>query len=134
MLAIHLNRDYDKGFKFNKQTELCPILATAVKSQLEAPSPMGTVATPPQGNALDTASSHNPMLLEALAIELGCAVEDIVDMELNVCDTQAGTLGGIRDEFVNVGRLDNQAMCWCSVQVRITCVCKSQFSLGRYDL
>lgn len=122
MLAIHLNRDIDKGFKFNKQTELCPILATSVKAQLEAPSPMGTVPSPPQGVAasggLEFTANHNPMLLEALSIELGCAAEEIVDMELNVCDTQAGTLGGIRDEFVNVGRLDNQAMCWCSIQVR----------------
>jgi aspartyl aminopeptidase len=122
-LAIHLNRDIgEKGFKFNKQTELCPILATSIKSQLEASSPAaGTDSAPPGGT--DFAASHNSMLLQALSIELGCAAEDIVDMELNVCDTQAGTLGGIRDEFVNVGRLDNQAMCWCSIQVFLLVLC-----------
>lgn len=29
-----------------------------------------------------------------LAAQLGCQVADIVDFELNVCDTQPGTLGG----------------------------------------
>ncbi len=39
-------------------------------------------------------SPHHPLLLEILAKELGVKVEDIVDFELNVCDTQDGVIGG----------------------------------------
>jgi hypothetical protein len=105
MLAIHLNRTIGTdGFNPNKQTELVPILATAARAQL-----LGTQ---------DDSKSHHNVLLEALAKEAGCAVAEIVDLELHCCDTQPGQIGGIKDEFVFVGRLDNLAMSWCSMQVR----------------
>jgi aspartyl aminopeptidase len=109
MLAIHLNRTVNsEGFKPNAQTELVPVLATAAKAQLDATVP----------GAQDT-GSHHSLLLHILAAEAGCDVADIVDLELNVCDTQAGQLGGALDEFVFCGRLDNLAMCWCSMQARL---------------
>ncbi len=37
---------------------------------------------------------HHPALLRVLAKELNCSTEDIVDFELNVCDTQPGVIGG----------------------------------------
>ena len=37
---------------------------------------------------------HHPALLKALAKELQCEPADIVDFELNVCDTVPGTIGG----------------------------------------
>ena len=37
---------------------------------------------------------HHPALLKALAKELQCEPGDIVDFELNVCDTVPGTIGG----------------------------------------
>lgn len=104
MLAIHLNRTIGTdGFNPNKQTELVPVLATAARAQLEGS---------------DDSAAHHPVLLDVLAKEVGCAPEDIVDLELNCCDTQPGVIAGIKDEFVHVGRLDNLAMSWCSMQVR----------------
>ncbi len=37
---------------------------------------------------------HHPVLLKALAKELQCEPADIVDFELNLCDTVPGTIGG----------------------------------------
>ena len=37
---------------------------------------------------------HHPALLKALAKELQCEPADIVDFELNVCDTVPGTIAG----------------------------------------
>ena len=37
---------------------------------------------------------HHPALLAALAAELRCSPDAIVDLELNVCDTQPGAIGG----------------------------------------
>ena len=39
---------------------------------------------------------HHPALLAALAAELRCEPSAIVDLELNVCDTQPGVIGGTR--------------------------------------
>jgi len=44
--------------------------------------------------------------------------EDIVDFELNVCDTQPATLGGLKDEFIFSGRLDNLCMSYTGLMVR----------------
>lgn len=116
MLAIHLNRDIrDTGFKPNPQNELTPILTASAKSQLE--SPMGTVASPPNDKDSSTTPPHHTALLQCIATELDCAVEDIVDIELNICDVQPGQLWGMQEEWVAVGRLDNLSMSWCSMQV-----------------
>lgn len=117
MLAIHLNRNIrDSGFKPNPQNELTPILAASAKSQLE--SPMGTVASPPSDTEAPKGARHHTVLLQCIAEQLGCAVEDIVDIELNICDVQPGQLWGVQEEWVAVGRLDNLSMSWCSMQVR----------------
>ena len=116
MLAIHLNRTIGTdGFNPNKQTELVPILATSARLQLEG----GAAASAAKGaDKADGPSSHHSALLDALAEAAGVDAGDIVDLELNCCDTQPGVIGGLRGEFVYVGRLDNLAMSWCSMQVR----------------
>jgi aspartyl aminopeptidase len=123
MLAIHLNRTIGTdGFNPNKQSELVPILATSARLQLEKPSSAatnGATATDAaSGSSEEKDAMHDSALLEALAEAAGCKAAEIVDLELNCCDTQPGQLGGLRDEFVFVGRLDNLAMSWCSMQVR----------------
>ena len=37
---------------------------------------------------------HHAVLMQLLAKQLGVQPEDIVDFELNVCDTQPGVIGG----------------------------------------
>ena len=131
MLAIHLNRTINSdGFNPNKQTELAPILATSARLQLEGAG-ADTTNTKDSDNGTGNGSDskgeengrmmHHPALLCALADAADCKAEDIVDLELNCCDTQPGQLGGLRDEFVFVGRLDNLAMSWCSMQVWQSC-------------
>jgi aspartyl aminopeptidase len=121
MLAIHLQRDLSTaGFNPNKQTQCTPLLASSIKSKLEggaAGAPAAAAARAATGGAegaagagpdsaspgaaagsegvgASAATRHHPLLLRLLAKELGCAVEDIVDFELNVIDTQAGVIGG----------------------------------------
>lgn len=43
---------------------------------------------------LQEQSFHHPLLLEILAKEVGASVEDIVDFELSLFDTQPGVIGG----------------------------------------
>ena len=111
MLAIHLNRDiYTAGFKPNHETELAPVLATEVKGKLAAAA----------GAAKDAAGEWTdaqcPLLLSLLADELGCAPGDIVDFDLNLCDVQPGSVGGAKEEFLFVGRLDNLASSFTALE------------------
>uniref|UniRef100_A0A061SLC2 aspartyl aminopeptidase n=1 Tax=Tetraselmis sp. GSL018 TaxID=582737 RepID=A0A061SLC2_9CHLO len=112
MLAIHLNREIaTSGFNPNAQQHLTPVLATAVKDACNAPSN--------EGKSSASGERHGTTLLKILATKLGCAPEDILDLELNVCDVQPGTIGGAHGEFVFVGRLDNLAMSYCSLTALI---------------
>jgi aspartyl aminopeptidase len=61
--------------------------------------------------------NHHAALLAMIAEQLGCAAEDVVDFELNLCDVQPGVLGGAAEEFVFVGRLDNLASCYTALEV-----------------
>eukprot|EP00270_Netrium_digitus_P019272 TRINITY_DN7572_c0_g1_i2.p1 TRINITY_DN7572_c0_g1~~TRINITY_DN7572_c0_g1_i2.p1 ORF type:complete len:519 (-),score=152.10 TRINITY_DN7572_c0_g1_i2:312-1826(-) len=130
-LAIHLDREVNSaGFKFNTQTHLGPVLATAVKAELLKPSSdTSETAAAAAGkdkdqqqesnSKLDKGPPHHSLLLELLAEELGCQVEDIREVELCVCDTQPGTLAGAHREFLFVGRLDNLCMSFCSLKALI---------------
>lgn len=40
-----------------------------------------------------------------------------VDFELNLCDVQPGVLGGVQEEFLYVGRLDNLGSCYTALEV-----------------
>ena len=66
-LAIHLNRGVnDKGFDFNKENQLTPILATLNQTKEQG------VASNEGSEASSTLSKqpHHPVLLDAIASEL----------------------------------------------------------------
>jgi aspartyl aminopeptidase len=82
-LAIHLDRGVnDQGLVLNAEKHLVPVLGQAGESSLEA-------------------------LLER---ETGAPFSDL-SFELCLFDTQPAAYGGLGDEFVCSGRLDNLAMC-----------------------
>lgn len=113
-LAIHLDRTVNTdGFKPNLETHLAPVLATQIKAEL-----LDKSQSEGGGNGATNSSKkpHHPLLLEVLAEQLKCSVEEIVDFELNVCDTQPSCLGGARKEFIFSGRLDNLASSYCALR------------------
>ncbi|KAI3906869.1 hypothetical protein MKW98_004919 [Papaver atlanticum] len=116
-LAIHLDNTVNKdGFKINLETQLVPLLAT----KLEEPS---------TESKDKTKVYHHPLLMQILSDELGCDVEEILSMELNVCDTQPSCLGGGNDEFIFSGRLDNLASSYCALRALVDS-CESPGSLS----
>lgn len=82
-LAIHFNREMNKGMELRKQVEMLPIYGTASeKLSKEA-------------------------LMQYIAKELGVEVSEILDYELNIYNTDKGSCVGLEEEFVCAPRLDN---------------------------
>ncbi|CAL5322177.1 unnamed protein product [Camellia sinensis] len=109
-LAIHLDRTVNKdGFKPNLETHLIPLLATKVENT--------SLESKEKSNI--TKAAHHPLLMQVLSDELSCGIEDIANIELNVCDTQPSCLGGANNEFIFSGRLDNLASSYCALRALI---------------
>jgi aspartyl aminopeptidase len=95
------------------QANFPPLLGTAAAEALTAPAPEAEAELGP-GGLQRAAGKHHPVLLALLAASMRCAVEDILDFELQLCDTQPAAVGGAMDEFIFSGRLDNLANCFCA--------------------
>lgn len=115
-LAIHLDRQ--ENFAFNKETQLFPIagLAAAELNKAATPAPEGEKKEAegdfkPLANMADR---HHPAVIGRIAAAAGAGVEDILDFEMILYDTQASVLGGINDELIFSGRLDNLTMSFCA--------------------
>ncbi|GJP35103.1 hypothetical protein CLOM_g19621 [Closterium sp. NIES-68] len=127
-LAIHLDREVNSsGFKPNTQTHLLPVLATAIKEELNRPAPPsgsdgggegreGEGKAKGKGKKDEPAERHHPLLLQLLASELGCAPGAIADFDLQLCDTHPSAIAGALNEFVFSGRLDNLASSFAALQ------------------
>lgn len=86
-LAIHLNREINDGYKYNPQKDLLPLIGISTQD--------------------DYAEGW---FIELLAKEAGVHKEAILGFDLYLYDYQKGTLNGINNEFISVGRLDDVAM------------------------
>ncbi len=86
-LAIHMNRKVNEGVKLNTQTETLPLLS----------------------NIADKFEKNN-FLLGLIAENLSVKVEDILDFELFLYGVDKGSLVGLNEEFISIGRLDDLAM------------------------
>ena len=100
------------------------------------PSKDACNAPAPENGAAPGAANerHGTTLLSLVASQLGCKVEDIMDLELNICDTQPGVIGGAHDEFVWAGRLDNLAMSYCSLTALIETTSDAQLEVRLWEL
>ncbi|KAH7360667.1 peptidase M18 [Rhexocercosporidium sp. MPI-PUGE-AT-0058] len=117
-LAIHLDRG--TTFDPNKETELFPIAGlvaaelnrTGKKEQTEEDTETEGDFKPLK---LMT-ERHHPYVLEIIADHAGVEVEDVVDFEMVLYDTQKACIGGINNELIFSARLDNLGMTYCAVQ------------------
>lgn len=95
-LAIHLNREVNKGFEYNAQNHLPALCAW------------------PAEEAADQARA--PWALQAVAAELGVEVKDVLGTELFLVDAQRALAFGPDAELVNSGRADDLAGCHAILQ------------------
>jgi len=117
-LAVHLDRQ--ENFAFNKETQLFPIAGLAaaeLNKSSDAPAEEKEISKDPNFQPLSAITErHHAPVVERIASEAGVEVADIVDFEMILYDTQAAVLGGLNDEFIFSGRLDNQVMSYCATE------------------
>lgn len=87
-LAIHMNREVNKGVELNKQVDMLPVLALVPEEEKRA--------------------DH---FLAFLAEELSVKKEDILDFELTVYCKEEPEYIGLHDDFISSPRLDNLNSC-----------------------
>ncbi|CAK7336672.1 unnamed protein product [Dovyalis caffra] len=127
-LAIHLERTVNTdGFKVNTQSQLLPVLATSIKAELNKVvvaenGPFKSEEAQADGKKSDKGmitTKHHSLVLEMIANQIGCKVDDICDFELQACDTQPSVIAGAAKEFIFSGRLDNLCSSFCSLKALI---------------
>ena len=91
-LAIHFNRSVNAGNALSKQKDMLPIL-TRISESLSA----------------------NGLLVNYIAKSLNVAVDDILDFDMFLYNTQPATLTGLNKEFVMSGRLDDLSMAHAAI-------------------
>lgn len=112
-LAIHLDRDVNQKFVFNKETQLLPIAGLAKNGEQS-----GEAKKNEEFSSIKAiVERHNEDILKLIVKDLSLESEaDIEDFELILYDYAASTLGGLNDEFIFSGRLDNLTSCFTSLQ------------------
>lgn len=88
-LAIHMNRDVNKGIELNKQTEMLPIIGM-MRKELEKDS----------------------FFINLLAKELKTVPKDILDFDLYIYNAEEGCELGMNLDFISSPRLDNLTSCY----------------------
>ncbi|MGI1670452.1 MAG: M18 family aminopeptidase [Neptuniibacter sp.] len=96
-LAIHLDREANKNRTINAQTDLPVILGQSAEK-------------------LD----FRQMLLEQLQTECDESIDEILDYEISLYDTQAPAEMGMNGEFLTSARLDNLLSCYMGLDALIT--------------
>ncbi|KAH3676190.1 hypothetical protein WICMUC_002212 [Wickerhamomyces mucosus] len=122
-LAIHLDRDVNQKFEFNKESQLLPIAGLTNAS----PKPNGgccdnensKLSTDEYQSLNSVIQRHNEQLVETIAKEANVTVDQIEDFELILYDNKEATIGGLNDEFIFSGRLDNLTSCFLSTEALI---------------
>ena len=78
-LAIHLNREVNKGTEYNPQTQLSALFGNITPEDF----------------------------VKAVASLVGCSASDIADMELGLADASGPTIVGLKHDLIVSSRLDN---------------------------
>lgn len=95
-LAIHMNRNINKGIELNRQKDMLPVVGM-ISDRLE----------------------KNNYLLKIIAKELDIEIDEILDFELFLYEFEKGCIMGYNDEFISSPKLDDLSMVYASLKALI---------------
>jgi aspartyl aminopeptidase len=115
-LAIHLNRDVNKGVELNPQTMLQALIAARVpsgsKDEIGVRGRDREEAGPGGRDAVSSGALAGSSVLSALVAEAcGADPADLLDADLFLYDPRPGAFVGADGELLVSGRIDNLAGC-----------------------
>lgn len=128
-LAIHLDRE--TSFNPNKENELFPIAGLVAAELNRTGAAEGGQSADEKISALEKSGEaddkdfrplkalserHHPYIVELIAEHAEVDVDDVVDFEVVLYDTQKSCFGGLNNELIYSARLDNLGMTYCAVQ------------------
>lgn len=91
-LAIHMNREANKGHEWNPQTELLPLLG------------------------MKTGKDGDDSFIKFLAKKLKVKEEEILDFDLYIYNAEDALFQGMNEEFISAPRLDNLTSCYALLE------------------
>jgi len=105
-VAPHLDQPYANGFQVNKEVHLRAVIGGVdSKSYGELnPAMIAASGTP----------KHEPALIALVAKEIGVPIQDIVGLDLRLCDCEPATVGGINGDYVCGQGIDNLNGTYCT--------------------
>ncbi|CAF0754632.1 unnamed protein product [Rotaria sordida] len=115
-IAIHLKRDTNEKLEINKQDHLQAVLSLKTEEELNKSTKEKETTSDTNKKLIDESKKHHSQLLELLANECNCQADDIINFDLMLADTQPSCVGGLKNEFIYSGRLDNQMSAYCAIQ------------------
>ena len=95
-IAIHMNREVNDGYKIERQKDLLPLFGLINKK-----------------------FTKDGYLVRLIGKQLKVPLNDILDFDLYLYDTQPGCFCGLSDEFFSTGKIDNLGMAYASVDALI---------------
>ncbi len=96
-LAIHMNRNVNKGVELNKQKDMLPIISM-IKDKLEKENYLANI----------------------ICKELDVNIDEILDFELVLYEFEKGCLIGDKNEFISIGKLDDLSMVHASLKALLS--------------
>jgi aspartyl aminopeptidase len=97
-MAIHINREVNKGVELNKQIDTIPIISMCKTSDEK------------------DSNRNKDFFQHFLAEQLKVNSEDILDYDMYIYNTEDGFSLGIENEFISSPRLDNLTSVWALVK------------------
>ena len=138
-LAIHMNRNINEGYSYNKQKDTLPLLTIAnddyiknIKLEVENNAELEIKDADKKDVDTQTEKSENEglniainklekdgYLLKLIAETLDVEPKDILDFDLFLYEYAEGILIGVDDEFISCGRLDDLWMVFAGMKALI---------------
>lgn len=106
-LAIHMNRSVNDGYKYNKQTDMLPLMSLTGED-----------------------FKKEGYLKNLVAEEMGVTAENIIDYDLYLYEYEKGCFTGVDEEFLSTGRLDNLSMFYSSLRAILSSESEKGVSLA----
>ncbi|OOM16570.1 M18 family aminopeptidase [Clostridium saccharobutylicum] len=118
-LAIHMNRSINEGYSYNRQKDTLPLLTmkdshsdVTIKESEQKVNDYEEKSLKMAINKLE----KDGYLVKLIAETLNVNIKDILDFDLFLYEFNEGSLVGLKEEFISVGRLDDLWMVFAGLK------------------